>query len=75
MAFLGTFAPMLLSGGTQGISNILGAPQTIFNSITGTNNQQQGQGQGQGQGQSSSDTTMLIIAGVAAVALIILIKK
>jgi hypothetical protein len=73
MAFLGAFAPMLLSGGTQGISNILGAPQTIFNSITGTNNQ--GQGQGQGQGQSSSDPTILIIAGVAAVALIILIKK
>lgn len=69
-----SFAPMLMGGGgTQIISNVLGAPQTLFNSITGTNNNQ-GQGQEQGQGQGS-DSTILILAGVAAVALIILIKK
>jgi len=72
-------APILLGGGTQGISDILGAPQSIFNTITGTSNtRQKGQGevQGQGQGQGlGSDSTMLIIAGISVVALIILIKK
>ena len=74
-------APILLGGGTQGISDILGAPQSIFNTITGTSNTRQkgqgeGQGQGQGQGQGlGSDSTMLIIAGISVVALIILIKK
>ena len=71
-------APILLGGGTQGISDILGAPQTIFNTITGTNNnRQQGQGQNESPGQGpslGSDSTMLII-GISVVALIILIKK
>jgi hypothetical protein len=76
MSFLtGAIAPILLGGGTQTISNVLGLPQTLFNSITGTNNNNNNNNnnnQGQGQGP---DSTMLIIAGVSIVALIILIKK
>ena len=76
MSFLaGMIAPVLLGGGTQGISSFLGAPQQIFNSITGTNNnQQQGQGQGQGQPSLGSDSTLLIVAG-GIIVLIILMKK
>jgi len=75
MSFLtGAIAPILLGGGTQTISNVLGLPQTLFNSITGTNNNNNNNNNNQGQNQSS-DSTMLIIAGVSIVALIILIKK
>jgi len=77
MSFLtGAIAPILLGGGTQTISNVLGLPQTLFNSITGTNNNNNNNNHNNNQGQGQGpDSTMLIIAGVSIVALIILIKK